>query len=247
MAGDWIKVSTGLPRHPKVVRMASALKADRFRIVGGRVSAWCLFDEYPADGVLRGYTPETLDDLTGFPGLAQAMLAVGWLQQPEPETLVMPEFETHNGQSAKRRALDAERKRGVRKVSALYADKMRTRVEESRGEKEQKQAPAPDSADPCPHEDIIAAYHEILPASPRVKVWTDKRRAHLRTRWREDPKRQSIDYWRRFFEHVATSPFLTGRSATAGRDPFLAGLDWLVTSENFAKVIEGRYHPRAEV
>lgn len=104
-----------------------------------------------------------------------------------------------------------------------------------------------DSAgDPCPHAEIVALYHEILPTSPRVKVWTDKRRANLRTRWREDPKRQSIEYWRRFFEHVAASPFLTGRSATAGRDPFLAGLDWLVTSENFAKVIEGRYHPRVE-
>lgn len=44
MAGDWIKMRADLHTHPKVVRMASALKADRLRIVGGLHSAWCLFD-----------------------------------------------------------------------------------------------------------------------------------------------------------------------------------------------------------
>ncbi|MQI04921.1 hypothetical protein EI057_02935 [Escherichia coli] len=32
MAGDWIKMRADLHTHPKVVRMASALKADRLRI-----------------------------------------------------------------------------------------------------------------------------------------------------------------------------------------------------------------------
>ncbi|WP_223271284.1 DnaT-like ssDNA-binding domain-containing protein [Buttiauxella sp. B2] len=44
----------------------------------------------------------------------------------------MPRFEAHNGQSAKRRAQDADRKRNVRKVSASEEDKKRTREEKRR-------------------------------------------------------------------------------------------------------------------
>jgi uncharacterized protein YdaU (DUF1376 family) len=96
----------------------------------------------------------------------------------------------------------------------------------------------------CPHDAIVALYHELLPANPRIKAWTGKRQMNLRTRWREDPKRQSLDYWRRFFGHVAASPFLTGRAEGRDGRTFLPGLDWLVMPENFAKVIEGRYHDK---
>lgn len=134
MAGDWIKMRADLHTHPKVVRMASALKADRLRIVGGLHSAWCLFDVHSVDGFLDGYSADTLDDLIGFPGFARAMMAVGWLEE-EGESLVMPRFEAHNGQSAKRRAQDADRKRNKRnvvKTSASEADKKRTREEKRR-------------------------------------------------------------------------------------------------------------------
>lgn len=101
-----------------------------------------------------------------------------------------------------------------------------------------------DSAN-CPHSDIIALYHELLPANPRIKVWDGARADALRARWREDPKRQNLDYWRRYFAHVAASPFLTGKVEGQRGRPFLPGLDWLVKASNFAKVIEGRYHERA--
>jgi len=131
MAGDWIKMRADLHTHPKVVRMASALKADRLRIVGGLHSAWCLFDVHSVDGFLDGYSADTLDDLIGFPGFSRAMMAVGWLEE-NGESLVMPRFEAHNGQSAKRRAQDADRKRNIRKTSASEADKKRTREEKRR-------------------------------------------------------------------------------------------------------------------
>lgn len=131
MAGDWIKMRADLHTHPKVVRMSSALKADRLRIVGGLHSAWCLFDVHSVDGFLDGYSADTLDDLIGFPGFSRAMMAVGWLEE-NGESLVMPRFEAHNGQSAKRRAQDADRKRNVRKASASEADKKRTREEKRR-------------------------------------------------------------------------------------------------------------------
>ncbi|KGQ19889.1 hypothetical protein LF41_2396 [Lysobacter dokdonensis DS-58] len=98
---------------------------------------------------------------------------------------------------------------------------------------------------PCPHAEIVALYHELLPTNPQIKSWDGTRADNLRARWREDKKRQSLDYWRRLFTHVAASEFLTGRRTDRDGRPFLPGLDWLVKPQNFAKVIEGRYHDRS--
>ena len=93
--------------------------------------------------------------------------------------------------------------------------------------------------DPCPHQKIINLYHEILPELPRVKNWTKKRRSSLSARWREDPKHQTLEYWKRFFEHVRNCPFLMGNGDGPRFD-----LEWLVKEGNFVKVIEGKYLPR---
>jgi hypothetical protein len=147
MAGDWIKMRSDLFTHPKVVRIASALKADKLRTVGGLMSVWCLFDAHSADGTLDGYSGETLDDHLSWPGFSAAMSAVGWLSIG-PESLALPEFETHNGASAKRRAQDADRKKAVRKTSASDADKMRTREEKIREEKKEQEQEAPPAPRP---------------------------------------------------------------------------------------------------
>lgn len=99
---------------------------------------------------------------------------------------------------------------------------------------------------PCPHQEIISLYHEIIPAGTAVRVWNSEREKHLRARWRENPKRQNLEWWRKFFEYAAQSEFLTGQTAPAqpGRDPFVVSLDWLINPQNFAKVIEGKYHQR---
>lgn len=95
----------------------------------------------------------------------------------------------------------------------------------------------------CPHQQIIETYHELLPSCPQVREWTAARQRLLRTRWTENPKRQTVVWWRKFFAYVAESEFLTGRGSCApGRDPFVADLEWLVRPSNFVKVIEGRYH-----
>lgn len=96
-------------------------------------------------------------------------------------------------------------------------------------------------ADPCPHQLIIDAYHRILPMGRQVREWTPARASALRTRWRESPKRQSLDWWERFFAYCAKSLFLTGKTQSPGRRPFDLSLDWLVKAENMAKVIEGAY------
>lgn len=100
---------------------------------------------------------------------------------------------------------------------------------------------ASDVVDPCPHQQIIELYHRHLPMGRQVREWTPARSQALRARWREKPKRQSLEWWERFFAYVAESDFLTGKTATPGRKPFEVSLDWLVKAENMAKVIEGAY------
>jgi hypothetical protein len=134
MAGDWIKMRSDLFTHPKVVRISSALKADTLRTVGGLMSVWCLFDAHSVNGIMEGYSSETLDDHLRWCGFSCAMISVEWLVE-DSGVLMLPRFDTHNGQSAKRRAQDADRKKVVRKTSASEADKMRTREEKRREDK----------------------------------------------------------------------------------------------------------------
>lgn len=91
----------------------------------------------------------------------------------------------------------------------------------------------------CPHEEIIAMYHEILPTCQKVKVWNETRRAHLRQRWREFP---TMDEWKELFRRIGKSKFLTGQAqGRNGGKPFVASLDWIVMPQNFAKILEGKY------
>jgi hypothetical protein len=98
----------------------------------------------------------------------------------------------------------------------------------------------------CPHSEIIALYHEILPMCRQVRDWHRNRRGYLQTRWRENPKHQNLEFWRGFFEHVKQSDFLIGNNENHGdKPPFIADLEWLIRPTNFAKVIEGKYHGRS--
>lgn len=143
MSTDWIKMRVDLRTHPKVVRMAGALKADKLRVIGGLFAVWSIFDAHSSDGVLDGYNFHAIDDELGWRGFAQAMRNIEWLSE-DGESLTAPRFEEHNGQSAKRRAMETERKRLEREAdkvatksgqtSASDADKKRTRGE-GEGEK----------------------------------------------------------------------------------------------------------------
>lgn len=142
MAGDWIKMRLDLQSHPKIVRILSATKSDKFRVIGGLHAVWAVFDMHSVDGRLDGYTPDALDHIIGWPGFAAAVIGVGWLLIDGPETLILPEFDEHNGKSGKRRAEDQKRKRGerksdncpqnVRKTSALNVDEFGSREEKRR-------------------------------------------------------------------------------------------------------------------
>jgi uncharacterized protein YdaU (DUF1376 family) len=90
----------------------------------------------------------------------------------------------------------------------------------------------------CPHQEIIALYHELLPMLPRVRQWTPKRQKHLRARWLSSKEYQDLDWWKQFFLFVATKcPHLTGKNDRQ----WTADLEWICGESNFVKILEGRY------
>lgn len=98
---------------------------------------------------------------------------------------------------------------------------------------------------PCPHLQIIEAYNRLLPMGRQVnpELWDGTRAKHLQTRWRENKKRQNLEWWERFFVYIGESKFLTGKTPPApGRNPFELSLDWIVNPTNFAKIHEGAYN-----
>lgn len=104
--------------------------------------------------------------------------------------------------------------------------------------------PPTTSPDDCPHVEIVAAYHAELPMLRRVRDWNEARRALLRTRWRENPERQSVQWWVDFFRYVRKCPLLVGNHNSREHPGWQADLEWLVRPSNFVKVIEGKYEPQ---
>ena len=108
----------------------------------------------------------------------------------------------------------------------------------------------------CPHLQILALWAEVLPALPQHDPahWHGTRRAHLQTRWRDtcvakkwQVPEQGINYFRKFFEYVGASRFLTGQvHPRDGAKSFVCELEWLILPSNWAKAHEGKYHQQRE-
>lgn len=91
-----------------------------------------------------------------------------------------------------------------------------------------------------PHKAIIALWHEILPELQGIKVWNTTRKTLLKARWSEEPERQNLDWWKKFFEYIRTCPHLMGKNDRSWQ----ATLPWILKADNFAKVIEGNYEKK---
>ena len=90
-----------------------------------------------------------------------------------------------------------------------------------------------------PFDDVFNAYAEALPELPQLKLKDDARKKAIASIWRMDERFQTVDFWQRYFHHVARSDFLMGRDKANWKG---CGFDWLTKPANFKKILEGNYH-----
>lgn len=110
MAGEWIKVEFSTADKPEVMKIARILGIDRDAAFGKLIRFWAWIDVQSVDGVVDGVVDADVDDICYQKGFAKALEQVGWLViDEEAESISLPNFDRHNGETAKQRALKNKR------------------------------------------------------------------------------------------------------------------------------------------
>ena len=118
---SWIKVRTNLSDDPSVWEIADALNMDAFAVIGRLHSMWAWFDgQATADDPWVYVTSTAMDRRLACAGWCAAVAAAGWLLI-DGNRLGIPNFDRHNGQSAKDRALTQARQFKHRDRASQYA------------------------------------------------------------------------------------------------------------------------------
>lgn len=106
---------------------------------------------------------------------------------------------------------------------------------------------------PCPHQEIVNLYHELLPELPRVRVMDDDRKKAIAGLWKfvlTSPKQsdqqprastaaEAMDWIRGYFGRTRDNDFVMHRTPrSAEHANWKASLDYLCTSRGMKQVIE---------
>ena len=108
MAGDWIKFETATSDKPEVWAIADDLGIDPDAVVGKLLRVWAWFDQHTTDGSAKVTLVALLDRLVGVTGFCKSLTNVGWLSN-DGEVISIPNFDSHNGETAKKRCQTAKR------------------------------------------------------------------------------------------------------------------------------------------
>lgn len=145
MASSWIKVEVITPDKPEIFQIAEILNIDPDAVLGKLVRIWAWADQQTVDGNAGSVTKGVLDRIAFITGFADALIAVGWLAY-DGNKLVLPNFDRHNGESSKKRALTnrrvaAHRKNETQKVTQPALQKVLPEEEEEEEEEVKDKTP----------------------------------------------------------------------------------------------------------
>jgi hypothetical protein len=248
MAGDWIKMEHVTPDKPEVFRMALDLGITPEHVLGCLVRLWIWADQQSINGNALTVTCVTLDRITCNAGFANALKNVGWLIGNDMD-FTLPNFDRHNGETAKTRANTQKRVAKHRNANTVTGVTPKVLPEKRREDMftTSDEVVVDSKLSPCPQKAILDAYAELLPTLPQPRMWEGARAKNLTARWRwvladlakhEKPHspEDGLAFFRRMFLYIEKSDLLMGRSGS-----WNASLDWIVKAENFAKIIQGNY------
>lgn len=141
MAGEWLKMECATPDKPEVFAITAAMGwEDPDLAVGKLFRVWRWFDQQTTDGNARGVTAALLDRIAGATGFAQAMIDVGWLIVTSAG-VELPNFDKHNGATAKGRAQGAKRVANHRSNATCNADTVTDALPREEKKREEKKEP----------------------------------------------------------------------------------------------------------
>jgi hypothetical protein len=262
MAGDWIKMRNNLWDDPRVSNLCDLTGLPEAMVVGGLYWLWASADEHSEDGHMPGLSVGGIDRKTGCKGLGAGLLSIGWIEET-PDGLTLLRFDEHNGKSAKRRCLDAQRKANDRNPSASDADNERNddgqisdncgaREEKRREEEKKPSASSSSPTIPCPYDQIVECYHDRLPSLPRAKLMSPSRQKALRKFWgwvlsskksdgnrRASTAMEALAWIDSYFVRAADNDFLMGRTPRGGEHAnWRCDIDFLLSEKGMKQVIE---------
>ncbi len=123
MAGDWIKFEVATSDKPEVWAIAGQLGIDPDAVVGKLLRVWAWFDQHTTDGNAPSVTSALLDRCVGVTGFCKAVTLAGWMVD-DGSTISLPNFDMHNGETAKKRCQTAKRVAKHKKGNAPYNAKV---------------------------------------------------------------------------------------------------------------------------
>lgn len=162
MAGEWLKMECSTPDKPEVFAITAKMGWDDPDLVVGKLfRVWRWFDQQTVNGNAAGVTSALLDRIAGASGFAQAMIDVGWMVANEAG-LTLPNFDKHNGATAKGRAQGAKRVANYRtdalgnaECNAPTVTEALPREEKRREEKNKEQSQKQKHSAPPPASDFF--------------------------------------------------------------------------------------------
>jgi DNA replication protein DnaT len=108
---SWIKLETHTPEKPEIFQIAKLCNTTTAEAFMAFVRFLSHADRVTTDGYIDFITAEEVDRISGLPGFGFALEEVRWAVFYENGGIQLAKWERHNGQSAKRRLIEAERKR----------------------------------------------------------------------------------------------------------------------------------------
>jgi hypothetical protein len=247
MAGDWIKFELATLDKPEVCQIADAADIDPDAAIGKLLRVWGWFDQQTETGNAPSVSKKLLDRLVGVTGFCEMMKSVGWMNDDDT-AISLPNFDRHNGKTAKNRVLTAKRvanhKAKTNDVTnaAIVSDAL-PKEEKRREDKDQKPL-SPDGNEPAPkkitYTEIQSAYNAICPPTfPACAVMSDKRKRQIKLMgdivfMDSKPFQQGIEVWRQYFTDCLTNPHWCGQNEKNWRADF----DFVTTPKNAIKLME---------
>lgn len=180
MAGDWIKFELSTMDKPEVCQIADLADIDPDAVVGKLMRVWGWFDQQTESGNAPSVSKKLLDRLVGVSGFCEFMQSVGWMVDSDG-IISLPNFDRHNGKTAKNRVLTAKRvanhkvKTNAETNAPIVSDAL-PKEEKRREEKKEAKQEQDQKTTAAPRRDWLAELIEHGVNEKHARDWLEVRR-----------------------------------------------------------------------